>query len=238
MADSTALALPEGKQGEEEEEEVVKPLTLKQAQFIATLKESQSLVEAYGKSGVHPNTHYRWKGTSLAYRNALNNLASEVVDLARHQLDLLMVKAADMIDGALTASEVVDCPLCKQTLICQNCEGMVTLQNWNATLKAADMILKRKGEFVHRTEVSGTIKHEHETLNHEERIAIALYAAGKEIPPALEASLRSKNALPERRDTSPSEEGMRQNVTLEEEVEGEFTDATTPSQENPESPTE
>lgn len=220
-------AVPEGE---------TEKLSLKQANFIATLKESKSLEEAYRATGLNPKTHYRWKKTSQAYQLALSTLADEVVDLARHQMDLSVAKAAEMIDRALDSSETTDCPHCKQELVCLNCEAPVTLQNWNATLKAADMLLRRRGEFVKRIEVTGKIKHEHDAFTHEERIAQALYAAGHEIPPAIESALRSRNALPERRgDVSTSDEVVE--VEEEEEVEGEVREVNpTPSaqQESPE----
>lgn len=181
------------------EEEDSLRLTPRQQLFLRNLSECDTITEACRRTAIHYNTWFKWKTTSPDFAKAYARLSSSAVEEARLKMDRLMNKASDRVDEMLDARQIEKCPYCKQPLVCGNCNAEVVLNNFQAVGKAVDMLMKRQGEYVTRTRVEGEIHHLHgPDLSHDERVALAMWGAGLDIPPHLEAGLKAKNQLPER----------------------------------------
>ncbi len=172
-------------------------LTQYQLLFISNYRLSKTIKEACEKTGCKIDTYYRWKKIP-DFAEALQRITVGVIDSARHRMDGMMEKAADVMEKALDTKTITDCPSCHKSLVCAECNVTVTIDNWKNVLKVTEMLLKRKGEFVsrHETKVSGTITHERD-LPHELAVGAALVRIGEAVPPEIEARLRAVKAWPE-----------------------------------------
>lgn len=171
-------------------------LSPKQAQFIAAMSKGASIILACEAANIHYNTWYRWKTTNVMFQRALVRLSEGILEQARTEMDRLQPKVTSGLEAALDAKSIPNCPSCKQPIVCQNCELPIELSNFPAVLRATEMLLKRQGELVNRTHVTGEqhVRHTQE-LTHEQRLAAGRYSAGLPIPPDAEAELRALGVI-------------------------------------------
>lgn len=174
-------------------------LTLNQNQtrFLTVFNTCRTIAEACEEAGIHYNTWYRWKTRDSAFQEALARIQSMGIEQARVNMDNLAIKASERLEEALDAKELTTCPHCKQDLVCENCNVPVAIRDQRTVTKAVELVMKRQGDLVNKTEVSGTIAHVRE-LTHDQRIAARMYREGNEIPPEMKAELESMGALPDR----------------------------------------
>lgn len=185
-----------------------------QSAFLLAFTESRTIKEACERADIHYNTYYKWRTQDPTFQQALARVSSMGIDQARVNMDRMAVKASERLEEALDAKEMTQCPHCKQHLVCLNCEVPVVVSNFQASLKAVEFLLKRQGDLMNRTHVTGDVKHTKE-MTHEQRRGASMWAMGIPIPPTLEAELRSLNYISDR-DRLPKEE--------EEEEEGRQVD--------------
>lgn len=176
-------------QDEEVPDDII--LSPKQAMCIAARARGATIHQACEEADIHYNTWYRWKTTDPMFQRALQRVTDGILDQARAGMDDLQPKVTTGLEAALDAKSIPDCPSCKQPIVCSNCDSPIELSNFPAVLRAIEMMLKRQGELVNRTHVTGEqhVKHTQE-LSHEQRLALGRFNAGLPIPPEAEAELR------------------------------------------------
>lgn len=165
-------------------------LSQKQSAFLLAFVETRTIAQACEQADIHYNTWYRWSRQDSNFQQALARISSMGIEQARANMDNMAVKASERLEEALDAKEMTQCPHCKQDLVCQNCDVPVVVRNFQATMKAVEFLLKRQGDLMNRTHVTGDVKHTKE-MTHEQRRGAAMWAVGVSIPPSLEAELKA-----------------------------------------------
>ncbi len=195
-------------------------LSPRQSAFLLAFTESLTIKEACEKAGIHYNTWYKWRTKNSNFQQALARVSSIPIEQARVNMDRMAIKASERLEEALDAKEMTQCPYCKQDLVCHNCEVPVVISNFQASLKAVEFLLKRQGDLMNRTHVTGDVKHTKE-MTHEQRRGASMWAMGIPIPPTLEAELKSLGYISDKGRMS-EEEGVGEGRQVDGEiVEGE-----------------
>lgn len=193
-------------------------LSQKQSVFLLAFTETRTIKEACERAGIHYNTWHKWKTRDPTFQQALARVSSMGIEQARVNMDRMAVKASERLEEALDAKEMTQCPYCKQNLVCHNCEVPVVISNFQASLKAVEFLLKRQGDLMNRTHVTGDVKHTKE-MTHEQRRGASMWAMGIPIPPTLEAELKSLGYISDK--VRPTSEGEGDRQVDGEIVEGE-----------------
>jgi len=141
--------------------------------------------------GIHPSKVYRWLRQDPAFRAAYDRLFGDTTSTMRRYLDSLTPKAGQVYEEALDATQQkemeVTCPACGTAFSVE-----AQLPDWNAKLRAAEVVLKASRLLKDVRQVEET----RVALTFPQAIALAAYRAGREIPPHMEAELREMGALP------------------------------------------
>lgn|SRR5574341_147275 len=170
-------------------------LTYRQRRFLTTLAATGNWAAACAAADVTSRTARRWLGGDLHFKAAYDaqfaTTNEQLVDL----LDAAGEKAMSTLAEALGAeggrTVEIDCPHADCS---KRHKVRVPVENWRTRLAAVDRILKVKGLMIEKreTKVSGQVEHLH--LTAEDKLALARWRHGYEIPEHLSQKFREMQA--------------------------------------------